>query len=131
MFDVVISSGVLHHTSSIQQGIEEIRRVLKPNGTFYLMLYLSHPRWIGTKIMRIVGNIIPFSLMRVLLFFLPANKRYNMMDNWYVEYMHVSKRHDVLSMLTGFYDTKEVDRNKPPHNIRVVMKKKPEVEVKL
>ena len=123
MFDVVISSGVLHHTPSIQKGIDEIRRVLKQNGTFYLLLYLSHPRWIGTKIMRLVGKIIPFSIMRRILFFIPANKRYNMMDNWYVEYMHVLGRPEILAMLSGFHDIKEVDEGKPPHNIRLVMKK--------
>lgn len=124
MFDVVICSGVLHHTSDIQRGIDEIRRVLKPHGTFYLLLYLSHPRWIGTRIMRFVAKFIPFPIMRRLLFFIPANTRYNRMDNWYVEYMHILKREGVLAMLKGFHDITEVDRGKPPYNIRLVMKKK-------
>lgn len=123
-FDLVVSSGVLHHTPSIKEGIREIRRVLKPGGTFYLMLYLYHPRWFGTKIMRWIANVVPFSLMQRLLSFVPANKRYNMMDNWYVKYMWVLKREEILSLLGDFYDVKEVDRDKPAHNIRLMMRKR-------
>jgi 2-polyprenyl-3-methyl-5-hydroxy-6-metoxy-1,4-benzoquinol methylase len=38
-FDVVYSFGVLHHTPDIYRAIAEVHRVLKPDGTAYVMLY--------------------------------------------------------------------------------------------
>lgn len=38
-FDVVYSFGVLHHTPDTQKAIDEVRRVLKPNGKCVIMLY--------------------------------------------------------------------------------------------
>ena len=41
-FDVVYSWGVIHHSAHPEQIIREIRRVLKPSGTFIGMLYARH-----------------------------------------------------------------------------------------
>jgi ubiquinone/menaquinone biosynthesis C-methylase UbiE len=38
-FDVVYSFGVLHHTPDIERSVAEVRRVLVPGGTAYVMLY--------------------------------------------------------------------------------------------
>jgi ubiquinone/menaquinone biosynthesis C-methylase UbiE len=38
-FDAVYSFGVLHHTPDIEKSISEVRRVLRPGGTAYVMLY--------------------------------------------------------------------------------------------
>jgi ubiquinone/menaquinone biosynthesis C-methylase UbiE len=38
-FDVVYSFGVLHHTPDIERSVAEVRRVLEPGGTAYVMLY--------------------------------------------------------------------------------------------
>ncbi|HWS48181.1 MAG TPA: class I SAM-dependent methyltransferase [Acidimicrobiia bacterium] len=38
-FDVVYSFGVLHHTPDIEKAVSEVRRVLRPGGTAYVMLY--------------------------------------------------------------------------------------------
>ena len=38
-FDVVYSLGVLHHTPNTRRAIEEVYRVLKPNGKAIIMLY--------------------------------------------------------------------------------------------
>ena len=38
-FDFVCCSGVLHHTVSIERGLAEIHRVLRPGGSVYLLLY--------------------------------------------------------------------------------------------
>lgn len=38
-FDVVYSNGVLHHIPDMAQAFREIRRVLKPGGRFYILLY--------------------------------------------------------------------------------------------
>lgn len=41
-FDAVYSFGVLHHTPDIEQAVAEIRRVLRPGGMAYVMLYHRH-----------------------------------------------------------------------------------------
>ena len=38
-FDIVYSFGVLHHSPFMDEGIEEVRRVLKPGGKAIIMLY--------------------------------------------------------------------------------------------
>lgn len=38
-FDAVYSFGVLHHTPDIERSVAEVRRVLRPGGTAYVMLY--------------------------------------------------------------------------------------------
>ena len=38
-FDLVVSFGVLHHTPNTEKAIEEVRRVLKEDGSAIIMLY--------------------------------------------------------------------------------------------
>ncbi|MDD5085423.1 MAG: class I SAM-dependent methyltransferase, partial [Candidatus Omnitrophica bacterium] len=38
-FDVVISSGVVHHTPDAKKSVGELTRVLKPGGLLYLLIY--------------------------------------------------------------------------------------------
>jgi SAM-dependent methyltransferase len=38
-FDAVYSFGVLHHTPDIDKAVAEVRRVLRPGGSAYVMLY--------------------------------------------------------------------------------------------
>ena len=38
-FDIVFSNGVLHHTSNLEKGIEELHRICKKGGYIYLYLY--------------------------------------------------------------------------------------------
>ena len=38
-FDAVYSFGVLHHTPDVEQAVAEVRRVLRPGGSAYVMLY--------------------------------------------------------------------------------------------
>lgn len=37
--DFAVCSGVLHHTPSVERGLAELYRVLKPGGSLYLLLY--------------------------------------------------------------------------------------------
>jgi ubiquinone/menaquinone biosynthesis C-methylase UbiE len=41
-FDVVVSIGCLHHTGDLPHAVSEVRRVLGPGGTAFVMLYNSH-----------------------------------------------------------------------------------------
>lgn len=38
-FDFIYSWGVIHHTPDMQKAIDEVRRVLRPGGSFCIMLY--------------------------------------------------------------------------------------------
>lgn len=38
-FDLVVSIGCLHHTGNLPQAIDEVHRVLRPDGTAFVMLY--------------------------------------------------------------------------------------------
>ena len=50
-FDVVYSFGVLHHTPDTAKSIEEVRRVLRPGGTAYIMLYNTRSlNWLAHKV---------------------------------------------------------------------------------
>ncbi len=119
-FDLIICSGVLHHTESIEKGLQELRRVLKDKGTAYILLYKKHPIWIGTFIMRIVSKVISFPTMQKLISFLPPNKRYTK-DNWYVEYFTVWSEKKIKKVVGKYFNYKEVDKGKPAHNIRLVL----------
>jgi len=58
-FDVVYCIGVLHHTPDTQKGIDEIYRVLKPNGKTIIMFYRKFtPKWFAVIILRIFSKIL-------------------------------------------------------------------------
>ena len=59
MVDIVLSIGVLHHTPNIQHGINEINRILKPNGEITIMLYRrGNPKWWLTRSIRFFSKFI-------------------------------------------------------------------------
>lgn len=43
-FDVIYSSGVLHHMSNPEQGLAKLKSVLAPHGVIALMVYATHGR---------------------------------------------------------------------------------------
>jgi 2-polyprenyl-3-methyl-5-hydroxy-6-metoxy-1,4-benzoquinol methylase len=43
-FDYIICSGVLHHLSSPEVGLGNLKKLLKPNGIIYLMVYSENAR---------------------------------------------------------------------------------------
>lgn len=47
-FDIVVSIGCFHHTGSVERCIDETRRVLRPGGKAYFMVYnaLSYRQWL-------------------------------------------------------------------------------------
>lgn len=50
-FDVCYSFGVLHHTPDTAGAIEELRRVLKPNGKAFVMLYNTQSlNWLAHRL---------------------------------------------------------------------------------
>lgn len=49
-FDHIHSSGVLHHIADRRGALKELRRVLKPTGDAYLMVYNSDSLWMHLKV---------------------------------------------------------------------------------
>ena len=45
-FDLVHSSGVLHHTASTQRAFASLTRAVRPGGRLYVQLYRRRPGWI-------------------------------------------------------------------------------------
>lgn len=89
-FDYVISSGVIHHTPDPRQAFGELVRVLKPGGKLFLSVYgRGGLKWLANDLFRYtICKVIPFAWMDKLWAAagVPANKRYNILDNLYVPY---------------------------------------------
>ncbi|HKK14802.1 MAG TPA: methyltransferase domain-containing protein [Gammaproteobacteria bacterium] len=72
-FDVIYSFGVLHHIPNVDRAVEEIRRVLKPDGELLIMLYnrssvnyrveIRLLRKLGVRLLGVPGVVPAFSLL--------------------------------------------------------------------
>ncbi len=85
-FDIVFSNGVLHHTSNLEKGIEELHRICKKGGYIYLYLYgAGGLYWSARRKMNKLMKKIPQNYSQNILNFIgmPSN-RFIFMDNWYV-----------------------------------------------
>ena len=58
-FDVIISSGVLHHLASPDEGLRQLRRVLAPHGVISLMVYGTFGRQVLYRMVRAMDVLIP------------------------------------------------------------------------
>lgn len=89
-FDYVVCSGVIHHTPNPKKGFQELVRVLKPGGRIFLSVYGKWGlKWFANDLFRYtICRLIPFSMLEIIFKFVgvPANKRYNILDNLYVPY---------------------------------------------
>jgi len=86
-FDFVCSSGVLHHTTDLDKGLDEITRVLRPGGKLYLLLYGSGGlRWAASGALRPIAQDLGYDFMDAAIAGsgLPANNRRNFLDDFFV-----------------------------------------------
>jgi len=86
-FDFVCSSGVLHHTTDLDKGLDEVTRVLKPGGKLYLLLYGSGGlRWAASGALRPIAQELGYDFMDAAIADagLPANNRRNFLDDFFV-----------------------------------------------
>lgn len=86
-FDFVCCSGVLHHTVSIERGLSEIHRVLKPGGRVYLLLYgAGGVYWPLTLVLRSFAQRLGAAEVDRCIGAaeLPANKRRTVLDDLFV-----------------------------------------------
>jgi 2-polyprenyl-3-methyl-5-hydroxy-6-metoxy-1,4-benzoquinol methylase len=60
-FDVIHSFGVLHHTASTKRAFDNLIRLLKPKGKFYVALYLKTPLTFMQQAARKTLRIFPKS----------------------------------------------------------------------
>lgn len=114
-FDYVVSTGVIHHTESPERALQEITRVLKPGGRLFLAVYGRYGIrwWIRFLAWRYtVAKVIPFNAMYRLfaLFGVPANKRYAILDNWYIPYIHrfTEKQMRVMFAKNGYKNVRRI-----------------------
>jgi ubiquinone/menaquinone biosynthesis C-methylase UbiE len=86
-FDFVCCSGVLHHTTDAEKGLDELTRVLRPGGKLYLLLYGSGGlRWAASGALRPMAQELGYGFMdrAVEKAGLPANNRRNFLDDFFV-----------------------------------------------
>jgi ubiquinone/menaquinone biosynthesis C-methylase UbiE len=114
-FDFIFCNGVLHHTSSIEKGLEEIARVLKKSGKAFLYLYASGGIfWKTREALRNIFKKIPIAYTKMILraIGVPQN-RFIFCDTWYVPVeTHTSKDQlRKILMANGFSYKKIIGSN--------------------
>ena len=114
-FEFVFCNGVLHHSSSIEKGVKELRRVVKPEGAAFLYLYAAGGIFWNTRIeMRKIFKAIPLEYTRSVLRMMGMpSKRFIFCDTWYVPVetlTHASELHEMLEQ-HGFGYEKLFGRN--------------------
>lgn len=85
MFDFVFSNGVLHHTTSIEDGISELIRVLKKGGIGWLYL-INNPGgifWDMVDALRFLMKDVPkdFAISAFATMGVPSNKIFHILDH--------------------------------------------------
>lgn len=86
-FDFVCCAGVLHHTPSIERGLDELTRVLKPGGKLFLLLYgAGGLRWKQIAALRPICTELGFAEIDrgIAAAGLPANNRKHFLDDLFV-----------------------------------------------
>lgn len=114
-FDFVFCNGTLHHSSSIEKGLGEYERVLKPGGEGFLYLYADGGVfWYSRKKMRELFAEIPPAITDAALrvIGMPAH-RFIFQDVWYVPRETHTSRAQVEKMLkkTGLVFKKVLSQN--------------------
>lgn len=83
-FDFVLCSGILHHTPSVERGLRELRRVVKPGGSVYLLLYGEGGLyWSLNFVMRPLADVLGHAEVDrcISAAGLPANRRRTVLDH--------------------------------------------------
>lgn len=106
-FDLVVSSGVLHHTTNPSQGFREMVRVLKPGGRLVLGVYGKYGLfpWIlwCARLFTVKAPVIPYRFIRWLtddIFKLDPIWRYQILDYLYVP---ILRRYTPNQVMDLFY----------------------------
>jgi len=115
-FDFVFSNGVLHHTLSIEKGIKELIRVLKPNGKGWLYL-INKPGgifWDMVEVLRPMMKNVPYNFVResFRIMGVPTNKIFHILDHIMVPINVRLTSSEIINMLAkhGAIDIVRLER---------------------
>lgn len=99
-FDMVVASGVVHHTPDPEKTLRELFRVAKPGATFYISVYCFERSWVFTavKIWRLLAWILPFRMMHAL-FKSSVTVNNFVLDHMYVPLLWVYREANFVEML--------------------------------
>jgi ubiquinone/menaquinone biosynthesis C-methylase UbiE len=100
-FDLVYSFGVLHHTPDTQKSIDEVLRVLRPNGTALIGLYHRHS-WFYYISTMLVQGVLRGGLWRKGRRRLLSEIEYRSDPNSALPLVKVVSRRDVRKLFHGF-----------------------------
>lgn len=152
-FDLVHSSGVLHHTRSTAEGIAALARLVRPGGRLYVQLYRRRPGWIHAVnvTLRAVTTRLPLPVLYALCLIatpahsalsalmhalrrepLPARARareraLQMFDNYSPRYQHRHTPEEIFARLRdlGFENVREVTLDNERRHMLAVLGEKP------
>ena len=85
-FDLILSNGVIHHTSDFKKSFDQIVKITKDNGKILIYIYGSGGIfWYARKRMRQIFKKIPkdYTIKCLDLLGMPT-QRFIFVDNWYV-----------------------------------------------
>ena len=119
-FDFVCCAGVLHHTPSIEIGLDQITRVLRPGGKLFLLLYGSGGlRWKLIAALRPLArelgyDVVDAGIARVGL---PENNRKHFLDDLFVPIQTLVKWDDLFVWLKerGYVDIERWTKSRLDH----------------
>jgi 2-polyprenyl-3-methyl-5-hydroxy-6-metoxy-1,4-benzoquinol methylase/uncharacterized protein YbaR (Trm112 family) len=156
-FDLVHTSGVLHHTPSTYRAFRSISTAVKPGGKLYVQLYRLRPRWIHTVnvSLRAVTTRLPMPALYALCYAAtpvhaalsrlmhllrrqPAppkatarERAVQMFDNYSPRFQYRHTVPEIMGLFSseGYTDLQDVTLdNEARHMLAVLGRKKPESE---
>ncbi len=101
-FDLVVCTGVAHHTADPWRALRELARVLEPGGVLYLSMYAfaRSPAALAVRLARAIARLVPFSLAHRLGQHVPAINNFAL-DHMYVPVLWLFTAAEVEAHLVG------------------------------
>lgn len=135
-FDFVWSSGVLHHTTDMQKGVNELLRTMKTGGCGYFYL-IENPGgifWDTIDLLRVLLNGIPFDFARLVYRFagVSAYDTFYILDHAMVPINIRSTPQEVEQLLlnAGAKSIRRLQRGTDFDRVELIYNKVPHAELK-
>jgi len=135
-FDFVCCSGVLHHTPNPEKGLQELARVLHPDGKLFLLLYgKGGVRWPTILQVRPYVQEMGYELMDDAMkrAGLLANKQRTFLDDLFVPILKFYDWSEVQKLLdeNGFHQIERWTKGKMDHESSVTVQRVELVQLQL